>query len=97
KFVLNRIFNNFIRILFGIAYNDVTNAFKGYRRAALDGCRPFLSPHFNLTVEIPLKAVVRGYTYEVTPISWRNRKLGQSSLYIQEMGSRYMYIVLNIW
>jgi dolichol-phosphate mannosyltransferase len=97
KLVLNRIFNNFIRILFGIAYDDTTNAFKGYRRSTLDGCRPFLSPHFNLTVEIPLKAIVRGYTYAVTPISWRNRKLGQSSLYIQEMGSRYMYIVLNIW
>ena len=33
----------------------------------------------------------------MTPISWRNRKAGQSSLFIEEMGSRYFYIVLNIW
>jgi dolichol-phosphate mannosyltransferase len=63
----------------------------------IDGCRPLLSPHFNLTVEIPLKAIVRGYSYAVLPISWRNRKRGQSSLRIEEMGSRYLYIVLNVW
>ncbi len=97
KLVLNRIFNNGIRALFGTGYNDMTNAFKGYRRTTIDGCRPFLSPHFNLTVEIPLKALVRGYTHAVTPISWRNRRVGQSSLFIQEMGSRYFYIVLNVW
>jgi dolichol-phosphate mannosyltransferase len=63
----------------------------------IDGCRPFLSPHFNLTVEIPLKAIVRGYSFAVVPISWRNRKLGLSSLRLEEMGSRYLYIVLNVW
>ena len=97
KRLLNRLTNAFVRILFGLHYNDVTNAFKGYRRYVIDGCRPLLSPHFNLTVEIPLKAIVRGYSYAVLPISWRNRKRGQSSLRIEEMGSRYLYIVLNVW
>jgi len=97
KLILNRGGNGLIRLLFGLRYNDVTNAFKGYRRNVIDGCRPFLSPHFNLTVEIPLKAVVRGYSYAVIPIRWRNRKTGVSALKIQEMGSRYLYIVLNIW
>ena len=97
KRIINRLANNFIRVLFGFRYNDVTNAFKGYRRCVIDGCRPFLSPHFNLTVEIPLKAIVRGYSYAVVPISWRNRKLGRSALHIDEMGSRYLYIVLNVW
>ena len=97
KRVLNRLTNTFVSILFGLRYNDVTNAFKGYRRYVIDGCRPLLSPHFNLTVEIPLKAIVRGYSYAVLPISWRNRKVGQSSLRIEEMGSRYLYIVLNVW
>jgi len=97
KLILNRLANLFIRLLFGLRYNDITNAFKGYRAYVIEGCRPFLSPHFNLTVEIPLKAVVRGYSYAVVPISWRNRKLGQSSLHIPEMGSRYLYIVLNVW
>jgi dolichol-phosphate mannosyltransferase len=97
KRVVNRLANTFIRMLFGLSYNDITNAFKGYRRCAIEGCRPLLAPHFNLTVEIPLKAIVRGYSYSVVPISWQNRKSGVSSLKIQEMGSRYLYIVLIVW
>jgi dolichol-phosphate mannosyltransferase len=97
KKTVNRLANTFIRMLFHFRYNDMTNAFKGYRRYVIDGCRPFISPHFNLTVEIPLKSIVRGYSFEVIPISWRNRKQGVSALKIEEMGTRYLYIVLNIW
>jgi dolichol-phosphate mannosyltransferase len=97
KKIVNRMANTFVRALFHLHYNDVTNAFKGYRRSVIDGCRPFLSPHFNLTVEIPLKAIVRGYSHEIIPISWRNRKQGTSALKIEEMGTRYLFIVLNIW
>lgn len=94
KLYLNRLFNNIVRILFGIKYNDVTNAFKLYRRETIDGIKPFLSPHFNLTVELPLKAIIRGYTYTVVPNSWTNRKHGVSKLKIREMGSRYFFILL---
>ena len=97
KLILNRLGNTLIRRLFGLRYNDVTNAFKGYRAYVIEGCRPFLSPHFNLTVEIPLKAMVRGYSYAVVPIGWRNRTAGRSSFHIQEMGSRYVYIILVVW
>jgi dolichol-phosphate mannosyltransferase len=97
KFMINRLSNLLIRVLFGIKYNDVTNAFKGYRRNVIDGCRPLLSPHFNLTVELPLKAIVRGYSYATVPISWKGRKVGVSSLDLQEMGSRYLFIMLNVW
>jgi len=97
KLRLNRLANAFIRILFGIKLNDVTNAFKAYRRSTIDGCRPILSPHFNLTVEIPLKTVVRGYSWTMMPITWRNRKTGESKLKIREMGSRYLFICLYVW
>ncbi|MFC1712110.1 glycosyltransferase family 2 protein [Candidatus Poribacteria bacterium] len=97
KLLVNRLANLFIRILFGVKYNDLTNAFKAYRASVIQGCRPFISPHFNLTVEIPLKAIVRGYSYAVVPINWYNRKIGDSSLRIKEMGSRYLFIVLYIW
>jgi dolichol-phosphate mannosyltransferase len=96
KLLVNRLANWFVRMLFGLRFNDVTNAFKGYRREVIQGCRPFLSPHFNLTVEIPLKAIVRGYSYETVPITWRQRKIGVSSLHLQEMGSRYLFIVLHV-
>jgi dolichol-phosphate mannosyltransferase len=65
-----------------------------YRREAIEGCRPFLSHHFNLTVELPLKAIIRGYSYTVVPNSWTNRQTGVSKLKIKEMGSRYLFIVL---
>ena len=97
KLKLNRLANFFIRVLFGLRFNDVTNAFKGYRRTTIDGCRPILSPHFNITVELPLKTVVRGYSWAAMPITWRNRKTGESKLKLQEMGSRYLFICLYVW
>ena len=96
KYYLNRFTNTIIRILFGIRYNDVTNAFKLYSREAVDGTKPFLSHHFNLTVELPLKAIVRGYSYAVVPNYWTSRKEGESKLKIKEMGSRYFFIILYV-
>lgn len=97
KLMVNRLANFFVRVGFHIPLNDTTNAFKAYRRTVIEGCRPFLSPHFNLTVEIPLKAIVRGYTWTVMPISWRNRKYGEAKLKIKEMGSRYFFICAYVW
>jgi dolichol-phosphate mannosyltransferase len=94
KLILNRIFNNLIRMLFIIKYNDITNAFKLYKRETIEGLEPIISRHFNLTVELPLKAIVRGYSYAVVPNSWINRKEGVSKLKINEMGSRYFFIIL---
>jgi dolichol-phosphate mannosyltransferase len=97
KLILNRMANMFLRLLFRSGLNDTTNAFKAYRRTVIEGCRPFLSPHFNLTVELPLKTIVRGYSWTVTPITWRNRRAGFSKLKIKEMGSRYLFIALYCW
>lgn len=97
KMRVNRLANFFIRVLFGIRLNDTTNAFKAYRRTVIDGCRPLLSPHFNLTVELPLKTIARGYTWTVIPITWRNRRTGTPKLKIKEMGSRYLFICLYVW
>ncbi|MFZ0590376.1 MAG: glycosyltransferase family 2 protein [Bryobacteraceae bacterium] len=97
KLVLNRMANWFIKVLFRLPYNDVTNAFKCYRREVIEHMQPLISPHFNLTVEMPLKAIVRGFSYCVTPITWTNRQTGISKLKIKEMGSRYLFIVLYLW
>ena len=94
KLTINRVVNAGIRALFGHGYNDTTNAFKAYRREVIDTVQPLVSPHFNLTVELPLKAVVRGHTFAVVPISWTNRAAGESKLALNEMGSRYLFIVL---
>jgi dolichol-phosphate mannosyltransferase len=97
KLILNRMANLFLRILFNIRLNDTTNAFKAYRKTVIEGCRPLISPHFNLTVELPLKAIVRGYSWTVVPITWRNRRAGKAKLAIKEMGSRYLFICLYVW
>jgi dolichol-phosphate mannosyltransferase len=93
KRLMNRLANFFIRMLFWMSYNDVTNAFKLYRRPVIAGIQPLLAYHFNLTVELPLKAIVRGYSYAVVPTSWFNRTEGVSKFKIKEMGSRYLFIV----
>ncbi len=97
KLLLNRQANFFLKLLFNIQLNDTTNAFKAYRREVIEGCRPLISPHFNLTIELPLKAIVRGYSWTVIPIIWRNRTSGTSKFQLKEMGSRYLSICLYLW
>ncbi len=97
KLLVNRLANGFINVLFRLHFNDTTNAFKAYRREVIEGIAPIVSPHFNITVELPLKAITRGYTYTSVPINWQNRATGVSKLKIQEMGSRYLFIVLYVW
>jgi dolichol-phosphate mannosyltransferase len=97
KLVINRLANLFIQVMFALSLNDTTNAFKIYRREVIEGISPLISHHFNLTVELPLKAITRGYSFTTIPITWRNRKSGISKLKIKEMGSRYLFIVLYIW
>lgn len=97
KYIFNRLANTFIRMLFRHRYNDTTNAFKAYRREVIETVQPLLSKHFNLTVELPLKAVVRGHNFAVVPTSWTNRTSGEAKLKMKEMGSRYLFIVLYVW
>jgi dolichol-phosphate mannosyltransferase len=94
KKIINRLANSIIMVTMGIRYNDTTNAFKLYKKEVIEGVRPILSPHFNLTIELPLKAIIRGYSYTVVANSWTNRKYGVSKLKIKEMGSRYFFILV---
>lgn len=94
KLYINRLANTIVRLTFGFKYNDCTNAFKLYKKDTIEGIKPFLSPHFNLTLEMSLKAIIRGYSYTVIPNSWTNRKFGESKLKIREMGSRYFFIMM---
>ena len=94
KYVINRIANTIIKVIIGTKYNDATNAFKLYKKETINGLKPLLSPHFNLTIELSLKSIVRGYTFTILPNSWTNRKSGESKLKIKEMGSRYFFILI---
>jgi dolichol-phosphate mannosyltransferase len=94
KLIINRIANLIIQLAIGIKYNDSTNAFKLYKKNVIKGISPLLSPHFNLTIELSLKSIIRGYSYDVIPNKWYNRKEGVSKLKIKEMGSRYFFILV---
>lgn len=93
KYLLNRIVNNFIRCLFFFKYSDVTNGFKLFSRVAIDGVRPFLSGQFSLALELPLKGIIRGYSYKVTPNNWYNREVGKSNMHLKSMFFRYMFVL----
>lgn len=97
KLFLNRIANNFIRLLFLITYNDVTNAFKAYKKELLINFAPIVSKHFNINAELALKAISRGYKYKVIPISWVNRKKNISKFKINEMQNRYIFTIFYVW
>ena len=95
KLWLNRLVNNCIRIMFGFKYNDVTNGFKLFSKQTMDGLRPFVSGQFSFALELPLKGIIRGYSYEVVPNNWYNREIGESNLKIKKMMFRYLFVLLN--
>ena len=84
-------------MLFRHGYNDTTNAFKAYRREVIETVQPLLSNHFNLTVELPLKAVVRGHTLRDRPDLLDEPHSRRVQAALQEMGSRYLFIVLYVF
>lgn len=97
KLVFNRLANWVIQVLFGTPCNDITNAFKCYRREVIEGIQPLHATHFNILVELPLLAIAHGYCYTILPIQWENRKHGMSKLRIREMSLKYMATILRIW
>lgn len=97
KFILNRIGNIGIKYLFGLDCNDISNAFKAYRREVIESVKPLISNQFNITVEIPLKAVVRGYSYVVIPINWYGRTSGVSKHKLKELQKKYLFSILYVW
>lgn len=97
KLLVNRLANNFVRVFFGLRYNDMTNAFKAYRAEVIKGVSPIQANHFNITVELPLKAITRGYSYTVVPVNWYGREAGVSKLTLREMGRKYLFTVLYVW
>lgn len=97
KLVLNRMGNALLRASFRIPIDDVTNAFKAYRREVIEACRPLCAAHFDLTVELPVKAALRGFSFAVIPISWSGRRTGKSKMALWRMGGRYLRTSLSLW
>lgn len=97
KLMLNRLGNAFIQMLFFIDYNDVSNAFKAYRIEAIREMQPLVSQYFNITVEMPLKAITSGFSYAIIPINWNGRGSGVSKYHIRELSRKYFFSILYVW
>ena len=94
KLILNRIFNYFVGLIFWNNYNDYTNAFKIYKKKALEDISPFISESFNIFLEIPLKIISRKYKYKIMPINWVGRTKGVSKFKIKELRSKYLFTLI---
>ena len=94
KLILNRIFNYIVKILFFSKYNDFTNAFKIYKASVIKSFLPFISESFNIFLEIPLKIISRNYSYEIIPISWKNRSIGEAKFNIKELRAKYIFTLI---
>ena len=97
KHVLNRAGNIFIKFLFGFEYNDYTNAFKLYKRKVIEGVGPLLGRHFNFTVELVLKALIRAYTFKVVPNSWRGRPMEESNFNVKKIVKLDLLTIFYCW
>jgi dolichol-phosphate mannosyltransferase len=97
KLIINRLANTFVRTLFFIKANDITNAFKFYRSDVIKAVQPLQALYFNITVEIPLKAINRGFSFVQIPINWYGRKSGVSKMSVREMSRKYLFTVLYVW
>lgn len=99
KMIANRVFNNSVRLLFGIRHKDITNAFKAYRREVLKaiGIDNLQATGFDLTVEIPMKAHILGFSSAEVPVSWHERKKGEAKLRLSQNGQRYGIRLLKMF
>lgn len=97
KLVVNRIVNRCIQWMFWTKFNDLTNAFKGFRTDVVRRCGPYRACHFNITLEISLSALISGYRICQIPIHWEGRTWGSSNLRMQEMGRRYLCTLLMLF
>jgi len=97
KYIANRIGNRLMQLLFLTRCNDLTNAFKVYRRHVIQSISPLQAAHFNITIEMSLSSLIRHYQIATLPISWSGRTWGQSKLSLRKMGRRYLCTLLMIW
>jgi dolichol-phosphate mannosyltransferase len=97
KLAVNRIVNRALQALFLTRFNDLTNAFKVYRREAIEGLGSLQACHFNITIELSLGCVIRGYRISEIPINWSGRTWGVSNLRLRQMGRKYLATLLKVW
>ena len=90
KLFLNRLANNFIKILFLYNYNDFTNAFKCYKTKNVNILPKLTSENFDIFLELPLKFITFKNKVKIIPTQWKERKKGRTKFVIKELHSHYL-------
>ena len=97
KLIVNRVVNKVAQWMFWTDMNDLTNAFKAYRKEVVQRCGPYKACHFNITLEMSLSALIGGYKIVQIPIGWEGRTWGSTNLRMGEMGRRYLCTLLMLF
>ncbi|MGH2352947.1 MAG: glycosyltransferase, partial [Chloroflexota bacterium] len=97
KLLVNRLGNQIMRLLFGRSENDLSNALKAYRTDVLRAIRPLEADHFEIFVELPLKALAVGARVATMPVAWQGRRAGASKLKLARQLPRYAGVILRLW
>lgn len=94
KMAANRLFNNLLALLLRVPYKDLTNAFKMYRRELLEKMK-IESTDFDITVELPIKAIKLGAKIAEVPVSWQGRSSGSPKWRLARAGRIYLVRMLK--
>ena len=97
KLLVNRVGNSVMRLLFGRSENDLSNALKAYRTYVLRAVEPLQADHFEIFVELPLKALAVGARVATVPVEWHGRRAGASKLKLAKQVPRYAAVILRLW
>ena len=95
KWVTNRLANHLISFIFGLKYYDITNGFKLYKKNVIQSLQPFKAKQFNFALELPLRAVMAGYKFEVVENSWENHLPEKSNFRLLNMSGKYLRTLID--
>lgn len=98
KSALSRLAGRSLRILIGIPTHDVTSAFKMYRKNMLENLAIESAGGFEVSMELTVKAYLRGYRIAEVPTTWRDRTGGQSKFQLWKWLPKYLrWYWLALW
>jgi len=84
------------RLLFNIPVNDITNAFRGFRKKAFTQLI-LTSPGFSISPEFAVKAHLSGFKLAEVPTIYTDRVKGTSNFRLYKMSISYLNIYLNLF
>ncbi len=93
KTFLSSLAGRIIYIL-GVPTHDITNSFKMYKREIIEAI-DLEAESFEISMEIPLKAYLKGFKITEIPTVWNSRQEGESSFKMMKLIP--VYIKLYSW